>query len=131
MFLRWYRKKIAEAVEVKMCYMATCPNEQDSILSIIAPKDYKPKGVSHLTQTAGTKHVVPIALTRKVDLMELQAYESTSKFRKMSTVEFCEYMDIDLLPYQKLLLYLLDAKYYFKKDWPIRPFGLDRKIWWN
>lgn len=47
MFLRWYRKKIAEAVEVKMCYMATCPNEQDSILSIIAPKDYKPKGVSH------------------------------------------------------------------------------------
>ena len=81
-----------------------------------------------VTQTAGTKHVVPIALTRKADLMELQTYESTSIFRKMSTVEFCEYMGIDLLPYQKLLLYLLDAKYCFEKDWPIRPFRLNREM---
>lgn len=65
---------------------------------------------------------------RKADLMELQASESISKFRKMSTVEFCEYMGIDLLPYQKLLLYLLDAKYYFEKDWPIRPFRLNREM---
>ena len=47
--------------------------------------------------------------------MKLQTYESTSIFRKMSTIEFCKYIGIELLPYQKLLLYLLDAKYYFKK----------------
>lgn len=41
MFLRWYRKKIAESVADKMAYMGTCPNERDVILSIIAPKDYK------------------------------------------------------------------------------------------
>lgn len=41
MFLRWYRKKIAESVADKMAYMGTCPNERDIILSIIAPKDYK------------------------------------------------------------------------------------------
>ena len=46
-FLRWYRKKIAEAVETKMCYMGSCPNEQEIILSIIAPKDYPRKSVSH------------------------------------------------------------------------------------
>lgn len=63
--------------------------------------------------------------------MELQTYESTSIFRKMSTVEFCKYIGIELLPYQKLLLYLLDAKYYFEKDWPIRPFRRNRKVWWN
>ena len=41
MFLRWYRKKIAESVADKMAYMGTCPNTRDIILSIIAPKDYK------------------------------------------------------------------------------------------
>ena len=45
MFLRWYRKKIAEAVEEKMCYMRSCPNEIEIILNIIAPADYK-RGVS-------------------------------------------------------------------------------------
>lgn len=47
MFLRWYRRKIAEAVEAKMCYMGSCPNEKEIILSIIAPKDYKRKSTSH------------------------------------------------------------------------------------
>ena len=47
MFLRWYRRKIAEAVETKMCYMGSCPNEMDTVLSIIAPKDYIKKCVSH------------------------------------------------------------------------------------
>lgn len=63
---------------------------------------------------------------------EIQIYRSASIFRRMSTVRFAEeYMGIQLFPYQKLLLYLLDAKYYFEKDWPIRPFGLNRKVWWN
>ena len=47
MFLRWYRKKIAEAVEDKMDYLRTCPNERDMILNIIAPKDYKKLLESH------------------------------------------------------------------------------------
>lgn len=47
MFLRWYRRKIAEAVEARMSYMATCLNERDIILNIIAPKDYKRKGILH------------------------------------------------------------------------------------
>lgn len=47
MFLRWYRKKIAEAVEDKMGCLGTCPNEKGIILSIIAPKDYKRESVSH------------------------------------------------------------------------------------
>lgn len=47
MFLRWYRKKIAEAVEEKMNYLGTCPNEKEIILSIIAPKDYKRNKDSH------------------------------------------------------------------------------------
>lgn len=47
MFLRWYRKKIAESVEDKMGFLGTCPNERGIILSIIAPKDYKRSGVSH------------------------------------------------------------------------------------
>lgn len=47
MFLRWYRRKIAKAVEDKMCYMGSCPNEMGIILSIIAPKDYTRKGISH------------------------------------------------------------------------------------
>ena len=47
MFLRWYRKKIAETVEEKMGYLGTCPNEKNIILSIIAPKDYKRESVSH------------------------------------------------------------------------------------
>lgn len=47
MFLRWYRKKIAESVEDKMVYMGTCPNERDIILSIIAPKDYKRSKDNH------------------------------------------------------------------------------------
>lgn len=47
MFLRWYRRKIAEAVEEKMCYLGTCPNEKGIILNIIAPKDYKREGVPH------------------------------------------------------------------------------------
>lgn len=47
MFLKWYRRKIAEAVEEKMCYMGTCPNEKEIVLSIIAPKNYKRERVSH------------------------------------------------------------------------------------
>lgn len=47
MFLRWYRKKIAEAVEDKMGYMGTCPNEREIILNIIAPKDYKRSSELH------------------------------------------------------------------------------------
>lgn len=47
MFLRWYRKKIAKAVEDKMYYLRTCLNEKDIILSIISPKDYKRDGVPH------------------------------------------------------------------------------------
>lgn len=47
MFLKWYRKKIAEAVEEKMYHMRTCPNERDIILHIIAPKDYAKFNVHH------------------------------------------------------------------------------------
>lgn len=47
MFLRWYRKRIAEAVEDKMGYLGTCPNEKEIILSIIAPDDYKRGSLSH------------------------------------------------------------------------------------
>lgn len=47
MFFRWYRRKIAEAVEEKMCYMGSCPNEKEIILSIIAPKDYKRSSKRH------------------------------------------------------------------------------------
>lgn len=47
MFFRWYRRKIAEAVETKMCYMGSCPNEKEIVLCIIAPKDYKRTGISH------------------------------------------------------------------------------------
>lgn len=45
MFLRWYRKKIAEAVEDKMVYLGTCPNEKEIILSIIAPNYYKRESI--------------------------------------------------------------------------------------
>lgn len=45
MFFRWYRKKIANSVADKMAYMGTCPNERDIILAIIAPKDYRRKGI--------------------------------------------------------------------------------------
>ena len=41
---------------------------------------------------------------------ELQIYESISKFREMITVEFCEYMGIELLPYQKLMLNVLEKR---------------------
>ena len=47
MFLRWYRRKIAEVVEDKMCYLSNCPNEKDIVLSIIAPQDYNQNGVPH------------------------------------------------------------------------------------
>lgn len=47
MFLRWYRKKIADKVADKMCYLNTCLNERDILLSIIAPKDYKGPGELH------------------------------------------------------------------------------------
>ena len=47
MFLRWYRRKIAEKVEDKMCYMGSCLNEREIILNIIAPKDYERKGIPH------------------------------------------------------------------------------------
>lgn len=47
----------------------------------------------------------------------LMTYESVSKYRHMPTARFIEkYLGMELLPYQKLLLYLLDAKYYFEKD---------------
>lgn len=47
MFLRWYRKRIAEVVENKMRYIGTCPNEMETILSIIAPKNYKRDVTNH------------------------------------------------------------------------------------
>ena len=47
MFLRWYRKNIAQLVENKMGYLGTCANEIDMILHIIAPKDYKRFSKSH------------------------------------------------------------------------------------
>lgn len=47
MLLRWYRKRIAKAVEEKMCYMGSCPNEKEIVLSIIAPKDYRRRSESH------------------------------------------------------------------------------------
>lgn len=55
MFLRWYRRKIAEAVEARMSYMATCLNERDIILNIIAPKDYKRKGILHCSTDCHNK----------------------------------------------------------------------------
>lgn len=58
MFLRWYRKKIAEAVEDKMCYMGSCPNEKEIILSIIAPKDYKRGSASHCGTDCWNKECV-------------------------------------------------------------------------
>lgn len=47
MFLRQYRKEIAEAVEDKMLYMGSCPNEMEIILWIIAPEDYKRTSINH------------------------------------------------------------------------------------
>ncbi len=58
MFLRWYRKKIAEAVEDKMYYMGSCPNEKEIILSIIAPKDYKRGNASHCSTDCWNKECV-------------------------------------------------------------------------
>lgn len=55
MFLRWYRRKFAEAVEEKMCYMGSCPNEKEIVLSIIAPKDYKRKSTSHCSTDCWNK----------------------------------------------------------------------------
>lgn len=48
---------------------------------------------------------------------ELQIYESTSKFREMTAVEFCEYIGIELLSYQKLMLCILE-----KRNECIKPF---------
>lgn len=62
MFLRWYRRKIAEAVEEKMCYMGSCPNEKEIVLSIIAPKTINGKAHLIATQTAGIKSVNVTAL---------------------------------------------------------------------
>ena len=42
------------------------------------------------------------------DLINSQIYENTSKFREMTAVQFCEYMGIELLPYQKLMLNVLE-----------------------
>ena len=42
------------------------------------------------------------------DLIKSQIYENVSKFREMTAVEFCEYMGIELLPYQKLMLNVLE-----------------------
>ena len=53
MFLRWYRKRIAKAVEDKMCWMCCCPNTMGIVLSIIAPKDYKREGVPHCNTDCG------------------------------------------------------------------------------
>ena len=47
MFLRRYRRKIANTVKDKMVYMGSCPNEIDIVLSIIAPKDYTIKSTPH------------------------------------------------------------------------------------
>lgn len=47
MLLRWYRKQIAAEVDEKMCYMGSCPNEKEIVLSIIAPRDYKRSCENH------------------------------------------------------------------------------------
>lgn len=65
MFLRWYRRKIAEAVEVKMSYMVTCPNERDIILNIIAPKDYKRRGISHFDTDCYNKSCYSYHINKK------------------------------------------------------------------
>ena len=44
------------------------------------------------------------------DLSKPQLYESVSKFREMTAIEFCEYMGIELLPYQKVMLSVLEEK---------------------
>lgn len=58
MIFRWYRRKIAEAVEEKMCYMGSCPNEKEIVLNIIAPKDYKRDSVSHCGTDCWNKECV-------------------------------------------------------------------------
>lgn len=45
------------------------------------------------------------------NLTKLQPYENVNKFREMSAVEFCEYMGIELLPYQKIMLCVLERIY--------------------
>lgn len=45
-----------------MCYMGSCPNEQEIILSIIAPKDYPRRVFLIAVPTAGTKTVSATAL---------------------------------------------------------------------
>ena len=48
---------------------------------------------------------------------DTQLYENISKFREMSAVEFCEYMGIELAPWQKIMLCVLE-----KKNEYIKPF---------
>lgn len=42
---------------------------------------------------------------------DTQPYENISKFREMSAVEFCEYMGIELAPWQKIMLNILERSY--------------------
>lgn len=69
-FLRNYRRKIAEEVEDKMNCLGTCPNEKDIILSIIAPEDYNRKGLLHCGTDCWNDQckqycVKPVDITRK------------------------------------------------------------------
>lgn len=55
----------------------------------------------------------------------LATYESTSKYRHMSSIEFAEKeLGVKLLPYQKVLLALYDIK-----DWRKSKFGLLRPFY--
>lgn len=49
-------REIAEAVEDKMSYMGSCPNERDIILAIIAPLDYNRKKVPHCATDCWNKN---------------------------------------------------------------------------
>ena len=45
-----------------------------------------------------------------MNFSDTQVHESISKFWRMSAVEFCEYMGIELMTYQKLVLCILEGK---------------------
>ena len=70
MFFRWYRRKIAEAVETKMCYMGSCPNEKEIVLCIIAPKTINEQAYLIATRIVGTQRARVNMLTGKADFMK-------------------------------------------------------------
>lgn len=47
-----------------------------------------------------------------MDSNDTQIYESISKLYKMSAIEFCEYMGVELTLYQKIMLHILEKCYF-------------------